>query len=398
MVPAAGHFAASPESVGVDSGRLEALFERATREVCEGRLPSCQIALARHGKIAGMRSLGRVLHQGRPAEASDETLYLIFSCTKAITSAAAWLLIQEGKLGLGERVADAIPEFATNGKESVLVEQLFTHAAGFPYAPFPQREWTQPGARLRRFSQWRLDWEPGSRFEYHATSGMWVLAELIERRSGLDFRDFVRQRISEPLGLDGLFLGLPAALQGRLADLELVGSPPSRQELARLGLEELPAGEVTDEAVLGFNESSVREAGAPGGGGSTTAGDLALFYQALIDGRGPDGRQIWTPEMLRDVRRVRNPDFVDPLFGKPANRGLGIVVAGPEDQRIFTGFGRKGSADSFGHGGAGGQIGWADPVSGISVAYFTNGYDRNRLRWARRSVAISSRAAVCAAD
>ena len=394
-MPAPDFFAESPESVGVDPEKLEALFGRAEREVREGLLPSCQIALARRGRIAGMRSFGRVRHQGRPADATDQTLYLIFSCTKAITSAAAWLLIQEGKLGLEERVADLIPEFASHGKDAIVVEQLLTHTAGFPYAPYPQSEWPDRDARLRRFARWRLNWEPGSRFEYHPTSSMWVVAELIERRSGQDYRDFVRTRVAEPLGLDDLRIGLPRELHQRLADIEHVGRELTPEELAELGFPQIPEGEVTEQAIQGFNEAPVREAGVPGGGGATTAGDLALFYQALLDGRAPDGSQLWTPEMLAEARRVRSGSFRDPIFGKPANRGLGVVIAGGEEA-AWLGFGRTGSPQTFGHGGAGGQIGWVDPVSGISLGYCTNGFDRNRLRQARRGVGISSRAAVCA--
>jgi len=394
-MPAPALLADSPESVGVDPEKLEALFQRAEREVREGLLPSCQIALARRGRIAGMRSFGAVTHEGRPAEATNQTLYVIFSCTKAITSAAAWLLIQEGKLGLDERVADLIPEFASNGKDRIVVEQLLTHTAGFPYAPYPQREWQDRGARLRRFAQWRLNWEPGSRFEYHSTSSMWVVAELIERRSGQDYRDFIRTRIAEPLGLDDLRVGLPRELHSRLADIEHVGRELTPEELAELGFPQIPEGEVTEQAIQGFNEVHVREAGVPGGGGVMTAGDLALFYQALLEGRAPDGSTLWTPEMLGEARRVHSGDFRDPIFGKPANRGLGVVIAGGEEA-AWLGFGRTGSPRTFGHGGAGGQIGWADPVSGISLGYCTNGFDRNRLRQARRGVGISSRAAVCA--
>jgi CubicO group peptidase (beta-lactamase class C family) len=395
-MPATDLLAESPESVGVDPEKLEALFDRAEREVREGLLPSCQIALARRGKLAGMRSFGRVRRQGGPEEpADDATLYAVFSCSKAITSAAAWLLIQEGKLALDERVADVVPEFGSNGKDLVRVEHLLTHTAGFPHAPYPQREWHDRGARLERFRRWRLDWEPGSRFEYHPTSSMWVIAELIERRSGQDFREFVRARIAQPLGLDDLRLGLPRELQHRLADITHVGRALTPEELAELGFPEIPEGEVTEPAIRAFNETHVREAGVPGGGGVMTAGDLALFYQALIDGRAHDGTMLWTPEMLRDARRIRTGDLADPWFNQRANRGLGVVIAGGEE-RAYFGFGRTGSAQIFGHGGAGGQIGWADPESGISLGYCTNGFDRNQLRQARRGVGISSRAAICA--
>jgi CubicO group peptidase (beta-lactamase class C family) len=91
---------------------------------------------------------------------------------------------------------------------------------------------------------------------------------------------------------------------------------------------------------------------------------------------------------------VRTGDLTDPVFGVPAYRGLGIVVAG-DAKRVARGFGHTGSEHAFGHGGAGGQIGWADPVSGISFGFCTHGFDRHELRQARRGVALSSRAAAC---
>jgi CubicO group peptidase (beta-lactamase class C family) len=394
-MPSPDFFAESPEAVGVDPVRLESLFERARREVEAGHIGSCQLAVARDGKLAAMRSFGSVTHGGRPAPATNDTLYVIFSCTKAIVSAAGWLLLQEGKLGLDERVADVVPEFGTNGKDRVTVEQLFLHTAGFPNAPYPQSEWSSREKRLERFSRWRLEFEPGSRFWYHPTSGMWVIAELVERRSGLDHRDFVRARIAEPLGLPDLRVGLPRALHGRLADIEHRGSESSPEERRAAGWPEvLPETEVTEEAVQNFNRDDVREAGVPGGGGVTTAGDLALFYQALVSGEARDGSALFSPETLALARTVRSGDLTDPIFRVPVQRGLGIVLAG-DDRRVFRGFGRTGSEQMFGHGGAGGQIGWADPVSGLSFAFCTNGFDRHELRQARRGVALSSRAAAC---
>ncbi len=395
-MPDAHFFAAAPEAVGVDPAKVDALFERAGKEVTEGLLPSVQIAVARRGKIAAMRTFGRVTHEGRSAAATNDTLYVVFSSTKAITSAAAWLLIQEGKLRLNERVADVIPEFATHGKDVIIVEQLFTHTAGFPQAPFIPTDWPDRAKRLARFAKWKLNWTPGTRFEYHPTSSMWVIAEIVERRSGMEFREFVRARIAAPLGLHDLHVGLPRALHGRLADIAHVGTAPTPAELKALGFPEIPEGEVTEEALQGFNHPAVREVGVPGGGGVMTAADLALFYQALLaGGRAHDGAQIWRPETVDLARRIRSGDLTDPIFGKRANRGLGIIIAGDED-KTYRGFGRTGSELMFGHNGAGGQIAWGDPESGISLGYCTNGFDRHPLRQARRSVAISSRAAVCA--
>jgi CubicO group peptidase (beta-lactamase class C family) len=394
-MPAPHFFAESPRSVGIDPTKVEALFERARREVEAGNVGSCQLAVARDGKLAAVRSFGSVTHEGRPAPATDDTLYVIFSCTKAIISAAGWLLLQEGKLALDERVAEIVPEFGTNGKDRVRVEQLFLHTAGFPNAPYPPSEWASREKRLERFARWRLEFEPGSRYWYHPTSGMWVIAELIERRSGMDYREFVRARIAEPLGLPDLRVGLPREHHGRLADIEHRGAESTPEERRAAGWPEvIPETEVTEETVQGFNRDFVREAGVPGGGACTTAGDLALFYQALLSGEALDGSTLWTPETLALARTVRSGDLTDPVFGVPVQRGLGIALAGDE-RRVWRGFGRTGSEHMFGHGGAGGQIGWADPVSGISFAFCTNGFDRHELRQARRGVALSSRAAAC---
>jgi CubicO group peptidase (beta-lactamase class C family) len=395
-MPDAGHFAASPESVGVDPEKLEALFVRVEKEVREGLLPSAQVAVARNGRIAGMRTFGSVTHEGRPAPATDDTLYVVFSATKAITSAAAWLLIQEGKLDPAERVAAIVPEFGANGKDAITVEQLFTHTAGFPHAPFRPEEFLDREQRLARFAKWRLSFEPGSRFEYHPSSSMYVIAELIERRSGLPYGEFVRRRIAGPLGLRDLWTGLPDALHPRLADCVHVGEALTEEDYRRLGFPPPPVTEVTEEAIQGFNRPEVRRAGIPGGGGTMTAADLALFYQALLDGgRALAGSEVWSPATLAEARRVRTGELRDPVFGKRVHRGLGIVIAG-DAERNFRGFGHTNSELAFGHNGAGGQLAWADPVTGLSLGYVTNGHDRHVVRQARRGVGIASRAASCA--
>lgn len=382
-MPAPEFFAESPEAVGLDAGELAAVAQRARREVDDGLLPSAQIAVARHGKLALFETFGA---------ADCDTLYCVFSCTKAITSAAAWLLIETDELRLHERVANIVPEFGTNGKDVITVEQLFLHNAGFPHAPFAPADWPDRQRRLARFASWRLNWPPGSRFEYHPTSSMWVLAEVIERRSGRGFQDFVREEIAQRLALPDLHVGLPASENHRVAVLEHCGEAMSAADYARLGIPEPPVTEVTEEAILSFNREDVRAVGVPGGGGIMTAAELALFYQALLDGGSRGHLRVWRNDTLSMARFVRSRDLADPLTGKRVNRGLGIVIAGDAD-RNFRGFGHENSEYAFGHGGAGGQIGWVDPSTGVSVGYCTNGHDRNPLRMGRRVVSISNRVA-----
>src|SRR5439155_486749 len=297
-----------PESLGIDAGRLEELRTRVRREIDDGLLPSCQFALARDGQLAAFETVGA---------AGSGARYVIFSATKAFVASAAWLLIGEGSLDIERRVADYIPEFATNGKDVVTIEQVMLHTSGFPRAPLGPPAWADRERRLEAVARWRLNWEPGTAHEYHATSAHWVLAELIERISGRDYRDFIHERVTGVLGLPRV-VGIPPADQDDIAELELCGKPASPDELeAIFGVPELPVTEVTDDALLSFNRSDVRAVGVPGGGGVATAATVALFYQALLHNPG----ELWDPDVLADATgRVRNtfPDLLVPGSGHEA--------------------------------------------------------------------------------
>ncbi|MGH9188317.1 MAG: serine hydrolase domain-containing protein, partial [Acidimicrobiales bacterium] len=345
-----------PDSLGVDPDKLDALRARIAREIDEGHLPSCQFALARNGRLAAYETFGA---------STPDTRYVIFSATKALVASAVWLLIGEGRLDPERRVVDYIPEFGTNGKDVVTVEQVLLHTSGFPSAPYRPAEWEDRDKRLAAFARWRLNWEPGTASEYHPTSAHWVLAELIDRVSGQDYRSFILERVTKPLGLPQI-LGVPVDEQDGVAELVLCGEPASPDELeAVLGVRELQVTEVTDEAIIMFNRPEIRAVGIPGGGGIATAATMALFYQALL--HNPGG--LWDADVLADATgRVRS-SLRDRLFRIPASRGLGVVIAGDDGLANLRGFGHTQSPRTFGHNGAGGQVAWADPDSGLSFCY-----------------------------
>ena len=371
-----------PAELGLDLAAVDDLIARAQREIDEGHVPSCQLAFARDGRVAFSVTLG---------DAAPESRYVIFSSTKPVVAGAVWILIGEGLLDVSLRVAEIIPEFGANGKDAITVEQVLLHTSGFPSAPFSPIEWDDRERRLERFASWRCNWEPGTRYEYHPTSAHWVLAELIERCTGSDFRDFVRTRIIEPLGLSGLQLGVPVAQQGDINDLVRTGSPATPDELeAAIGIRKLPVTEVTTDSLLTFNEPAVRAVGVPGGGGVSTAADLALYYQALLH----DPVAMWKPEVLADVTSTVRNSFPD-YMGTPANRTRGLVVKGDDDRAHVRGMGRTVSPRAFGHNGAAGQIAWGDPETGLSFCYLTNGIDEHEVRQWRRGSAISNRAGNC---
>src|SRR5437016_7302389 len=201
---------------GLDQANVELLLERAQRGVDEGLTPSCQVVLAKDGEVLLSEALG---------DATPDTRYVMFSATKGVVAGAVWLLMGQDKLHPDQKVAEVIPEFGTNGKDVVTVDQVLQHTSGFPRAPMGPDVWGDRQKRLERFSKWRLNWEPGTRHEYHPTSAHWVLAELVERLSDTDYRRFVRDQVVDPLGLD-ISLGTRAGQPRPGAPPSTVGPPP----------------------------------------------------------------------------------------------------------------------------------------------------------------------------
>jgi CubicO group peptidase (beta-lactamase class C family) len=375
-----------PEEVGVEKARLEELVERARREVDAGLLPSCQLALAKDGRLVLFETIG---------DADPSSRYVVYSVTKGIVAGAIWILVSEGLLDWDTRVADIVPGFRSRGKDAVSLEHLLTHTAGFPYAPMLPSDALDPKKRAETYFHWHLEWTPGERFEYHPLSAHWVLADVIEQLSGRNFRDFIHEEICEPLGLESFRLGEPIERQQDINKPRLVGEPPSRQEMQQVfGVDIDPAalrGPVSDEVLVEIAKPELLAIGMPGGGGISNAADIALYYQALLHNTG----DIWDPEVIAEgVEPVC--DLPDPIRKIPCHRSRGLMVAGTPPEAQLRGFGHGLSPRTFGHDGAGGQIAWADPESGISFCYLTDGLDRNFIRQARRSIGISSRAAaVC---
>lgn len=369
----------------IDGDKIDQLATRARREIESGLLPSCQYAVALDGEVIAGETLG---------DATDDSRYVIFSATKAVVVSTFWTFIQEGSVDISLPVQHYFPEFMADGDPErgpmITVEQVMLHTSGFPHAPLgPPAWWTREG-RVEKMRGWRCNWEPGTAFEYHASSAHWVLAEIMERIAGVDFRTLVSDRVLMPHGLDRLQVGVPEAQQGDVTELIAVGELPTADELeAAFGVRELPLSEVTEDALLGFNDPRVQALGVPGGGGISNATDLARFYQALL--HNPKG--VWDDDLLATVTTDVRNTFPDPMTGVPIRRTLGLCTAGDDGKGSWRGFGKTGSPRRFGHNGAGGQLAWADPDSGLSFVYLTNGIDAHPIRQAKRGVALSSIAA-----
>ena len=345
---------ATPSSLGLDPRSLDRLQELITRHLAEGRYPGAQIAVARDGKLAFVRTFGDARLEPARVPAREDTLWLLYSNTKVITAAAVWVLAEQGALRFTDRVADHVPGFEANGKGDITIVQLLSHQGGFPNADVPKATWEDHELLRRAVCGFTLEWTPGSRVFYHGRAAHWTAAVLIEALTKTDYRAFIREQVIEPLGLgDELFVGLPDARHDRAADMH---------EPAAAG-----GGQVrrADE-----NNPECRRAGTPGGGGYATARAMAAFYQMLAAGGTLNGRRLFSPRMTQYVTRSVTGSRVDDYMGMPMHRALGPHVRGTTE--TIRGLGSIASPRTFGHGGVGSSYCWADPDSGVSFAYLTN--------------------------
>ena len=343
---------ASLAQLGFHAPALARLRELIESHIAAGRYPGAQIALARHGQLALYETFGRASIEGNKTADAD-TLWLLFSNTKVITAMGIWALVEDGLLSFNDRIADHMPEFAQHGKGDITLAQVLSHRAGFPSQNVTPAVWTDHIEMRRQVCNFTLEWTPGTRLHYHPRAALWVAAALIETVSGKDYRDFLRQRIIEPLGLSrDIFVGMPDAEHGRAASIYE------------------PATDGTQQALKDENSAPFRRAGVPSGGGYATARGMAALYQMMANFGKLNGTRIFSQRLVEFVTRNHTGDMVDGGMEMPMHRGLGVHVRGITEK--IRGLGALASPRTFGHGGVGTSYCWADPDSGVSFSYISN--------------------------
>lgn len=342
----------TPEEAGIDPDRLGLFLSRARLEVDQGILPSAQVAVARHGRLVAFETYSS------DESASNASKYILQSVGRNVVAAVVWKLLGDGLLNVDELVVDVIPEFGTNGKHEVTVEHLLTHTGGFPFAPLGYPKMLDRQTRLAAFGRWTLNSKPGSRLQFHLTSAAWVIAELVERRTGMPFDEYLRTAIVEPLGL-GFILPLPADKY----DSDVLAVPVA---IDRVSDED----EVDPWGPWYLANPDVLSGGEPSHSIVGSAADVAMLFQALYHSG------LWDEATIAEATRIRvsQAPYGERLYGgsdEIANIGLFCMISGDTGVNFAP---SAGSAASFGHTGAPCQLGFMDPDTGTSFAYLTNGY------------------------
>lgn len=301
---------------------------------------------------------------GRPWTA--DTLQLVFSSTKGVAATCVHLLVERGALDLDEPLATYWPEFAAAGKDRIPLRWVLSHEAGLAVVSGPVTLDDVLGWEgvVRAIAAQAPGWEPGTAHGYHARSYGWILGEVVRRVTSRSLGRFFADEIAAPLGLD-FFIGLPEGQLDRVATLYPPVMTPVEAEAmdAFLGPDtELgqvlrgPSGLFNyDER---WNRYEMLAAEMPSSNGVGTARALARMYASLIG--EVDGFRLLAPETVARATEVQvsGPDRV---IGVPMSFGLGYMC--PPSS------GRPGA---FGHDGAGGSLGVADPDGGWTLGYVMN--------------------------
>jgi CubicO group peptidase (beta-lactamase class C family) len=287
-----------------------------------------------------------------------DSLFLLFSAGKPLVALAVHLLAERGQLALDEPVAAHWPDFGRRGKQNITIRHVLQHRGGLPVArgmALDALVMTDWAASVRAIEQAAPAYPPGEVAAYHILTFGFILGELVQRVTGQPVRDFLRDELLIPLGLDGdICLGLPPAWWHR--HVPVSGRGPA---------------EFSTQLVI--NRRATRQAVVPAASVSAIAAGLAGFYQALLDG----GRGVLRPQAIAAVTRPSSDGVVDRYLKLPIRWSEGFQLGGerPGEARLGGGhapMGSLASRQSFGHNGSYVCLGWADPERQIAMAYLTS--------------------------
>ena len=369
-----------PESVGMSGERLARIGTWLKAEVAAGKIPGAVVLVARDGKVAYQETIGKLDPQ-KGAPMTSDAIFRIYSMTKPITTVAAMILVEEGRLTLDAPVSRFIPEFAkmqvgvektdaagaksldlVPARRAITMQDLMRHSSGLTYGFFGNSlvKKAYNDARIdaggdttneefaKKIATMPLHYHPGSTWDYSYSTD--VLGRVVEVVAGKSLFAFMKERILEPLSMKDTSFYVP--------------EPARQARLAEPFTEDRAIGEG-----VGFNDPRVVKTAEPGGQGIvSTAADYARFLQMLLGGGKLDGRRIIGPKTLEYMTsdHLGTSVVAGPLYlpGPGYGFGLGFAV-------------RKGAGESaaiaaageYNWGGAGGTAFWVDPKTRLFVVF-----------------------------
>ncbi|MEO8495907.1 MAG: serine hydrolase domain-containing protein, partial [Planctomycetota bacterium] len=331
----------APEAVGLNGKSLSRIDEFVAAGLEVGEMAGCVVCIGRQGKIAYLKAYGSRQIEPEKIEMTIDTVFDMASITKPVaTATSVMLLVQRGSVKLSDRVSGHIPDFAQNGKEQVTIEDLLRHQSGLtPDNALSDYE-DGPAKAIENLYALSLRAEPKTKFMY-SDVGFIVLAELVRNKTGQDIHEFSQENLFRPLGMSETGYLPRQELRDRAAATEQRDGRWMR-------------GEVHDPRAYLLG-------GVAGHAGLfSTARDLAVFAQMLLNGGEYDGKRILAVETLKTMTAgyevssgIRGLGW-DKQTGYSTNKGKGF------------------SERAFGHGGFTGTTFWVDPELDLFVIFLSN--------------------------
>ena len=335
---------AAATEAGMSADTLARIDRVMRKAIDDGMFTSAVVAVGRHGTLVKMTGYGRT--GGQPVD-PDATLFDLASLTKVVgTTAAAMALVDDQMLPLDAPVRRYVPLFRGGEKGDVTIRHLLTHTSGLPAGADLYSDTRDPAGALRRVYRTPLIYSPGARMEY-SDFGMITMAEVVRRRAEVPVDQFLARRVFGPLGMQSTQYVPPVAL------VQPITVPTALRS-------ERP---YTIDGVV-HDANAFRLGGVAGHAGLfSTARDLAIYAQTLLNGGSYGARRVWSPRTVRVFAASQ---------GLPGGRGLGWDKPAPRSSA-----GDYISSSSFGHLGYTGTSLWIDPQRDLFVIILTNRtYDR----------------------
>jgi CubicO group peptidase (beta-lactamase class C family) len=366
---------ADPQDAGMTREGVEKIWKAALSLYRSGAHPAVAVCLRRNGVVVLDRAVGHARGNGPKDDkdtpkvlATPETPFIVYSISKAITAVVVHLLDERGALHIGDRVSEYIPEFAAQGKEGITIAQVLAHRSGIPSLPREAIDLdriVEEGFILEHLYAAKPSTRPGRSLAYHATSGGFILAEVVRRATGQDIRQVLEAEILEPLNFRWTNYGV-APEDIDLVARDAVTGPPVLPPLSNLLTRAL--GLPLDDLVELTTDPRFLHTIVPAANVVTTANELSRFFELMRRGGELDGLQILEPRTIRRALTEQSHLEVDLSLGFPTRFSLGLML-GAKRLSLY-GFDTD---EAFGHLGFTNMMGWADPERAISAGVMTSG-------------------------
>ena len=308
-----------------------------------------------------------------------DTVCTVFSATKGAMALCAHMLADRGQLDLDAPISQYWPEFGCKGKESVTVKMALDHTLGVPHVRGALKEgaFYDYDYMVQRVADEEVFWEPGTRGGYHAITMAWTVGEIIHRVSGIRLGDFFREEVAEPLGLD-FWIGAPSSVDSRISPM-IVAEPDEAWMNTRFVQTALAGGEtpthlfLRDFPLMDPNKTECHRAEIGSAGGITNGLGLALMYEPLAMGGKTSSHSLLSPDAVQNMSRVSAASHEDATLLIPTRFSQGFMkTLDNRAQEDAVNSSLIISDAAFGHVGAGGSVGFADPDCAMSFGYAMN--------------------------